>query len=689
MHTREIVGSLRALEMPAGHEAALLARILREADSARTAPERDAAPDGRTAPAQTETVSRRAVKRGRLARRTLVAALIASALLLAACAAAIYWSSAQKAKQNAAAERNMPEDELRQQAEAYAEEFLSALPLTAPLTGSATVGDVTLALHTVEVFQDTDGAEYVFTYSVESDNVGFVTSFSEDVMSYDKDAAARLSKYETFCELGMDARDFVLTIDSRPFSPYASPDYEGVRQPASNWTEPSETQPYTSTFRIWQTPFSILDDAEMNLSGTLYSCDRTGKRIGTLGDFSIDFDYRYPHEFAEQKRAETTAAYMERSEASSDARLETLNSLPEAATPLDLTCDAYTLLDVAVLEDGLLFGVRYDWDWARAQGLDGLLAHPPEPDFYIDGFRQKKEYIDRVYERDETQPPNDAGEHPVKSTTSLIKVPYYRAAADMPEVLTVYALRHDRKDYDNSKEEIIVMESACPFEMILRVDRRTGAVTLPADDAEKDGWIAATRLLTEDGRNDARDYLFHHAETVNGFTVVIDRLQYYPAENRLHLVAFFPCITCESMPDETPPSVTVDGVPLEKPAPDAYYAALDPSLAEDKPYRVDVGEWMDTYDPTKKRFGWGEFDFVPPARLTELPETFTLAVSWEIFDLNERGERVFRGTFGLETEITRDQYQAFDPEDKGYRRAARHALIEEYRRKGELGTYDE
>lgn len=606
-------------------------------------------------------------------RKALLIFLAAVILLLSACAVyALYWSSAQRAREDAVSQMEQPAGELEQAAQSYADAYLSAVTLTAPLSGSAAVGDVSISLHSVDLFEDVDGAEYNFRFSVESDSVGFVTNFDENYMESDRDARERLTRFDRFCELGIDARDFTLTIDGVPYAPYYQPDYEGVPQPAAYWNEKSEEQPYTSSFMVWKNPHPIAEPARMNLSGTLYACDAAGMRTGEIGSFSIDFDYRYPEEQAAAIRQKEIDDYVARNQDKNQARLDALSGLPETATPVGFTQDAFTLMDVTVLEDGLLFGLFTDRQWAEKNHFDLNGRSIPGVTIYLDGYLQRYDIMDELWEVDETLPVDDMGGHPAKSLTVLEKVFYYKPIADMPEVITVYLKRHPHHWYDMDQGKLMTMENPLPLAMAFQVNRVTGEVTLPESEEQKQAWIGQQEFLIADGRNDYRQYTINQAVTVNGVTMLLAFMDWHP-DGKIVLWTFFPSITCEIMTWETKPVIAIDGVALSDTAAHTYMQAT-----ERPPYVVDIDEWLDTYDVTKKRFGWNEEFKAAPKRITEMPERFTLTFSQDIYDLNEKGERVFIGTFEFTAPLRRDGYTPFHPSDDGFEVGRRKAINREY-----------
>jgi len=608
-------------------------------------------------------------------RRALLIAIAAILLLLSACAAyAIYWSSTQRAMQNAVAQIEKPIDARQQEAEAYADGVVQASTLTAQLTGSATIGDVTIQLVSVEVFQDIDGAEYVFHFSANSEKTGFITRFDPTWLEEDRAAQERLQQYDSFCEIGIDARDFVLTIDGQAFSPYAPPDYEGIRQPASGWNESKEASAGTSSFMIRQNPVPIVQDSQMNFSGTLYSCDASGARTGTIGSFSIDFAYQYPAAQAEEIRQTTIDSYISWQETSNEARLESLGTLPEEATPIGLTQDVITLNDIAILEDGLLLGSTDDRGWQPADGTEFDVWKAGHRLYYLDGYQVSPEVMDTSWSEEMLPEPDQFGEYSSRFLTSLLKLPYYRALQDIPEELLVYVTR-EKLFYSNDENKLVESPYHYPLDLIFRVNRTTGAVTLPKDDAEKASWIAEQNALASDGRNSAQDYVIHQAQTIGGMTVLLERLLYYPDQNRFVLHAFIPVIDCEVMPWEIDPVVSIDGVQLAEPLNDTYYRSLDTTTPA--PFQTNIEEWIDTYGLDPNRFSWYDFTYAAPKSILDMPETFTLHFTWDVYDL-VNGSRTFIGTYTFEVPIRKEDFVAFDSRDEGYVMRWARPVMEEY-----------
>lgn len=610
-------------------------------------------------------------------RRALLIAIAATLLLLSACAVyAIYWSSTQRAMENAVENIEMPADTLQQKAEAYAAIDMKAYSLTAPLTGSATVGDVTINLDSVEVFDDVDGAEYVFYFSALSEKTGFFTSFDPFWLENDSNVEERLAQYGSFCEIGMDARDFILTIDGQAFSPYASPDDEGARQPASGWSSAQDDDtPGTSSLMLRKNPFPITHDSNMNLSGTLYSCDKTGARTGTIGSFSIDFTYQYPAAQAEQIRQKSIDSYIRSHQATNAARIEALGNLPKEAVPIGLAQDNMTLNDVAVLEDGLLLGCTEDRGWQPTDGTEFDLGKTGHKQYYVDGYLLEPELMDISWSEELLPEPDQFGEYSSRFNSSLLKIPYYRELQDMPEELVVYVTR-DWWMYSQEEKKMVDTQYCYPLDLIFRVNRTTGAVTLPKDDAEKASWIAEQTALAGDGRNDGRDYVIHQEQTIGEMTLLLERLLYYPDKRTFVVHAFIPVIDCEVMPWEIDPVVTLDGVTLVKPQMDFYDRSLNSETPA--PYQTDIEEWIDTYGLNANRFCWYDFTFAAPESIIDMPETFTLRFNWDVSDLGTDGKRAFIGSFAFEKSIQKDDYIAFPSQNREYEYPWKRAIIESY-----------
>ena len=608
-------------------------------------------------------------------RKVLLIVMAAVLLLLSACAAyAIYWSSTQRAMENATENIEKPAAVVSKEAEAYADTEVKAYSLTAPLTGSATVGDVNIQLDSVEVFQDVDGAEYVLYYSALSDRIGFIASFAPTYLEEDRAAQERLTQFDSFCEIGIDAKDFVLTIDGQAFPVYSKPDYEGVPEPASGWNEPSDDAAGTSSLMIRQNPVPITQNSKMNLSGTLYSCDATGNRTGTIGTFSIDFTYEYPAAEAEAIRQEAIDRYTQSQANTNAARLETLGNLPTESIPVGLTQAGTTVDDVTILEDSLLLGITDDRG-QQATGADYNVVTSSRTLYYVDGYQIEAEVMDMTWSDEKLSEPDQYGEYSSRIVSAIRKVPFYRAAQDMPEELSVYITR-EKQYYSIDEHKLVDLKDLCPLDLIFRVNRTTGKVTLPKNDTEKASWVAEQTVLIEDGRNNARDYVIHQEKTIGGMTVLLERLIYFLASRTYILHAFIPVIDCEVMPWEIDPVVTLNGETLVEPLNDTYYRSLDPTVYP--PFETNIEEWVDTYGLDANRFCWYDFTYRAPQSMFDMPDSFPLDFTWDVYDLGADATRKFIGTFTYTATIEKDVFEAFDARNRDEEMQWKRPIMDAY-----------
>ena len=334
-----------------------------------------------------------------------------------------------------------------------------------------------------------------------------------------------------------------------------------------------------------------------------------------------------------------------------------------------------TLNDVAVLEDGLLLGSTDDRGWQPTDGTEFNVWKAGHKLYYVDGYQIQPEVMDVSFSEEYLPEPDQFGEYSSRFYSSLLKIPYYRALQDMPEELVVYVTR-EFWIYSEEEKKMVDTQYCYPLDLIFRVNRTSGAVTLPKDDAEKASWIAEQTALAADGRNDARDYVIHQEQTIGGMTMLLERLLYYPDKRTFVLHVFVPVIDCEVMPWEIDPVVTLDGVPLVEPQLDSYDRALN--SATPAPFQTDIQEWIDTYGLNANRFCWYDFTYTAPERIIDLPETFTLRFNWDVYDLGADGNRAFIGSFAFEVLIQKDDYLAFDPQNREYQYPWKRAIIESY-----------
>lgn len=575
-----------------------------------------------------ENMTQRMLARRMRGRRTLAILIAAAALLLAACAA-IYFSTVSKLKRDAAAQASKTKAELHQEAELLAEAYVDAATPIVALDGEAQVGDVTLRMKTMEVYPDENGTrEISLAFAFESSTTGAIILF--DWLDEDIAGQRTLDAFDSFCEIGMDARDFVLTIGGASYAPYIKPDHEGQPQPAG-WNGGDGC----ISMGFHGVDAAVGASTALMLSGTLHRYDRTGARTGTIGSFSIPFVYAYTDADRQERIDALTEQYVFGLQQSAAAREEKLSGLPEAATPIQQSMGEITLLDVAAKDDGLLLGLRYDLP------VDTIFAEQMLT-CYMDGYRIDGSVVDSQWE---PQPSGDAAPSltPARTPTTLTKLvhlPYYAGRDMLPETVTIACYRADGMAGGTHS-----LPDMYPFPSVLfvfRYDLRTGEVSLPHDDAERRAWFT----LPED--NVCRVYdIAGQTQTVNGVPVTILRIEAYSNGNwavcyKVNNVA------SEVMAWETLPEITVDGRAVKL-------------LTEATVFRDEkIQEFLEHYSMEKVRGindGWA---LRPPARIELLPAAFTVEIAWELYDLTKAGEREYIGAYAFSIPIDRDAYTVTD-----------------------------
>jgi len=283
--------------------------------------------------------------------------------------------------------------------------------------------------------------------------------------------------------------------------------------------------------------------------------------------------------------------------------------------------------------------------------------------------------MDMTWSDEKLSEPDQFGEYYSRIVSGILKVPFYRAVQDMPEELSVYITR-EMQFYSITEHNFVDDKSRLPLGLIFRVNRTTGKVTLPKDDAERDIWIAEQTALIEDGRNNARDYVIHQEKTIGDMTVLLERLIYYPASRTYILHAFIPVIDCEVMPWEIDPVVTLNGETLVEPQQDTYYRSRDSTVYP--PFETNIEEWVDTYGTDSNRFSWYDFTYRAPQSMLDMPDSFTLDFSWEVYDLSTDATRKFIGTFTYLATIQKDVFQGFDARNMDYAMEWKRPIMDTY-----------
>ncbi len=318
-------------------------------------------------------------------------------------------------------------------------------------------------------------------------------------------------------------------------------------------------------------------------------------------------------------------------------------------TPLNIVWDEYTFTDVCVTAEGVLLG-----NTAVTRGADA-------PKAYMDGYELYGEGVSSIFTPDETRRRLDIawGEAEYYGTSEIVALyPWYAPVDELPETVLFAVLRDagskqrpkwSLKDPSEYTEEDMLSFSWDAVALLLKVNPRTGEITLPRDDAERAAWREETLRLAADGRNEDYTTQLFGEQTVGGVTV---RLYDLIVRSTYRHSAMMECLInglyYPRELDSTAPQVYIDGVlQSETPENAAQRAEYVFSEEEARAFVARNGGW-------KRYFDWfGNFDIDLGPRPNRLPETFTLRVVWDIYDRNESWERVLVGTFDLTTTVNK------------------------------------
>ena len=585
----------------------------------------------RTLQNETKEEAPRAALRLPIKRRTLAILIAAVIMVLAigtAAAVGIAVSTPGKMKEASEERLHETEDERYQVARKWAEQIVDTTMYDTPIEGSAEVGDLKLSL----VSLMNDPQDLWIDFKLESETTGVVLTFDRAFLEGDPPAKEEIMNgYETFCAIGTDARDFRLTYEGVDYTPYSKPDFPigaGIGEHGN----------LTMMFKTL--PDVLKNGAELTLSGTLYRCDRDGNRLGEIGSFSIPFRYEETEAMREARIEAETQKILEYGRENDEFRHELVADLPDEAIEIHQDFGDVVIDDITAGEDGLLLGVRYHTE-------QNMLADRQMLTFFMNGY-----YVQSaIYGMTEEQQ-----EDGTWIMTLLMHLPYYADRAFITDTLTVACERAEKgaesdRDVDaNGNVYDRVFPPVDEVHFVFRYDRKTGAITLPQSDAERDAWFEKPRLATSfddpvmsfEDRGKAID-VKDVSDEQNGSTVTIKRVQflengtmriYYKAD---HLAA-------EGISWETRPEVYINGVKAER------YRIKD-MYGEQRDYRVSdeaIRDMLDAYSMERNRWDNGEWELVSPMRLDMYDGPITFEVKdWALYDLNKQGERVLIGTFSF------------------------------------------
>lgn len=554
---------------------------------------------------------RRTTNRGMsVKRKALLIAIAAVLALLTACAAyAVYMSSTQRAKEYSASEQAV--DDRRALAERAADESIAGSTFYCPVDGTATIDDLTLSLRSV-AYETFDIWEISVCFDADDAKTG---------------DSSRL------CDI-----DYVLTIDGQDYSAYGKADGSDRALPAVAMAEEQANAEYEIWFNVGDRRIDA--DTAMTLSGTLYQYDEADNRGDPLGSFSLDFVYIVPTEQIEAERERLISEYLDSFDEQAADSEALLDEQPDETTQLNITQGAFTLQDVAATEDGLLMGTVGQYGYCNDDGVNTFYT------LYMDGYEVSGETLSAI--RDEhTEYGKIRVDFDYPTTlTSLNLVGWYAPVDDLPETVLVAFLydgatsEQTIADPNNPGQDLQYTKTWQDVEILFRINPRTGEVTLPKDDAERGAWREETERLANDGRN--ASFLLNlvdDGQTQNGVTVrLYDMIAMSPAR----------MVTVEWL---------IDGLsyPWEVESSDVKLY-IDGELQKEKPSETEAYQF--SQEKAEKRVaqngGWQTYsnwfdDFTMDMRASDLPDTFTLRVVFDLYDRNESWERVYIGTFDITT----------------------------------------
>jgi len=544
-------------------------------------------------------------------RKALLILIAAVLFLLSACAAyAVYWSSTQQAKEYAQSDQAV--DDRQALAEQQADATIAGMTFFSPLSGSAEVDGITFQPVGVCYYPNENPPEMHLSFNSKDSKTGDVS---------------RLTDF-----------DFVLTVGGKDYPAYAKADGTIRALPAIAMADSSGPG---ADLEMW---FRIDDQAivsgmPMKLSGTLYQWDENGQRGENLGSFSFDFVYEVPTEEIEAERARLVEKIYAGLIADAKTQSEVLTQMPDEMTKLDISQDEYTFRDAQATKDGFLLG--YTWVSYGANGAE----------FYMDGYQCYTEPISRVFTPDITRPRQDtAWEVAYFGTYETVTCyPWYAPIEELPETVLIAVLRdagteqRTRADVNGYYEGEKITYTWNAVELLLRVNPRTGEITLPKDDAERKAWREETEKLAADGRNEDSYCLLDSSESIGDVSITLTRLGITPLTHKLYVSYNINGLYCPPEVHYSIPRIFLDGVELQTDHEAGHYTAEAAKT------------WVESYGTFKPLKNWSSSSpgYNIPALIPYLPDSFTMQFIWDVYDRDKDYNRVFIGTFDITFQVNK------------------------------------
>ena len=436
-------------------------------------------------------------------RKALLICIAAVLLLFSACAAyAVYWSSTQRAKEYTQSEQAT--DDRLALATRMADESIAGTTFFSSIEGTAEVDGLSFALVGVCFYPNERPPEVHLAFN------------ASDTKTNDN---SRLVDF-----------DYVLTVGGKEYPAYAKADGTVRALPAIAMADTTMLgAEYETWFRIDDQ--AIVSGMPMTLSCTLYDWAEDGQRGISLGSFSLDFVYTVPTEqiaLERERLIEQNLAYLD---AQAKNQSEALANLPDEMTQLNITQEDYTFTDAQVSKDGLLLGVTRVTDGSEAAV------------FYMDGYRLEAEPVSHIFTPDTARPRQDAAWEVEYFGTleTITRYPWYVPVDELPETVLIAVLRdagtaqRTRADVNGYYEGETIDYAWNAVNFLFRINPRTGEITLPKDDTERDAWREETLRLAEDGRNNDHIAALTGSQTVNGVTMSLFQLYVKPNSGSVYI----------------------------------------------------------------------------------------------------------------------------------------------------------
>ena len=557
-------------------------------------------------------------------RKALLICIAAVLLLFSACAAyAVYWSSTQRAKEYTQSEQAT--DDRLALATRMADESIAGTTFFSSIEGTAEVDGLSFALVGVCFYPNERPPEVHLAFN------------ASDTKTNDN---SRLVDF-----------DYVLTVGGKEYPAYAKADGTVRALPAIAMADTTMLgAEYETWFRIDDQ--AIVSGMPMTLSCTLYDWAEDGQRGISLGSFSLDFVYTVPTEqiaLERERLIEQNLAYLD---AQAKNQSEALANLPDEMTQLNITQEDYTFTDAQVSKDGLLLGVTRVTDGSEAAV------------FYMDGYRLEAEPVSHIFTPDTARPRQDAAWEVEYFGTleTITRYPWYVPVDELPETVLIAVLRdagtaqRTRADVNGYYEGETIDYAWNAVNFLFRINPRTGEITLPKDDTERDAWREETLRLAEDGRNNDHIAALTGSQTVNGVTMSLFQLYVKPNSGSVYIDCmvdgmYYPG---ELMMDIM--HLTINGV--EQDTTNAEELISQYGFSEEH-----ANEWVRSYGGWQIHNDWmagQNFGLSLPRSTWQ--NDFTFRLQMDVYDRDEDWNRVFIGSFDITTTVKKEDIISGPPE---------------------------